>query len=71
MPFAKVCLLLPTFWPPLFNFLPIFSKIPYLNLCHRDLIILCIHLLIIAKDVSQLIIVLVLVLVEDLKVDCL
>lgn len=45
------------------------SRITYLNLSHRDLIILCIDLLIVAEDVSQLVVVLVLVLVEDLKVD--
>ena len=45
------------------------SRITYLNLSHRDLIILCIDLLIVAEDVSQLVVVLVLVLIEDLKVD--
>ena len=45
------------------------SRTTYLNLSHRDLIILCIDLLIVAEDVSQLVVVLVLVLVEDLKVD--
>ena len=45
------------------------SRITYLNLSHRDLIILCIDLLIVAEDVSQLVVVLFLVLVEDLKVD--
>ena len=45
------------------------SRITYLNLSHRHLVILCIHLLIIAEDVSQLVVVLVLVLVENLKVD--
>ena len=44
-------------------------QITHLNLCHRDLIILGVDLLIVAKDVSQLVVVLVLILVEDLKVD--
>ena len=42
-----------------------------LNLGHRDLVILCVHLLVVAEDVSQLVVVLVLVLVEDLEVDSL
>ena len=60
-----------TFFQLLFHFLLylLSSRIIYLNLSHRDLVILCIHLLIIAEDVSQLVVVLVLVLVENLKVD--
>ena len=43
----------------------------HLNLGHGDLVILCVHLLVVAEDVSQLVVVFVLILVEDLKVDSL
>ena len=43
----------------------------HLNLGHRDLVILCVHLLVVTEDVSQLVVVLVLILVEDLEVDSL
>ena len=43
----------------------------HLNLGDGDLVILCVHLLVVTEDVSQLVVVLVLVLVEDLEVDSL
>ena len=43
----------------------------HLNLGHGDLVILCVHLLVVAEDVSQLVVVFVFILVEDLEVDSL